>query len=256
MTTPFGAAYSGSYDAIYGEKDYAAECSLIEELLRTHARGPVSSILDLGCGTGNHAIPLTQRGYAVTGVDRSEAMLALARAKAERAGVTPIFGTADVRHVQLGREFDAALMMFAVLGYQIANADLLATLRAVRAHLAEGSLFIFDVWHGPAVVRIGPSPRIKVIETGDETILRAADGTLNSAQQTCLVTYQLWRLRGSQLVDRSEESHVMRYFFLPELRLFLQVAGFELVDVRTLEGAAAPTEDDWNMVCVARAIRA
>ena len=62
MTTPFGAAYSGSYDAIYGEKDYAAECSLIEELLRTHARGPVSSILDLGCGTGNHASPLTQRG--------------------------------------------------------------------------------------------------------------------------------------------------------------------------------------------------
>ena len=254
MTAPFGAAYSGSYDAIYGEKDYAAECTLIESLLRSHAGGPVASILDLGCGTGNHAIPLAQRGYAVTGVDRSEAMLAIARTKAATAGVAPTFAIADVRTVQLGREFDAALMMLAVLGYQIDNADVLATLRAVRAHLAVGSLFIFDVWHGPAVVRIGPSPRVKVIEAGGDTLLRAADGTLDSAQQTCLVKYQLWRLRGSQLVDRSEEAHVMRYFFLQELRLFLQVAGFELVEARTLENAAAPTENDWNMVCVARAI--
>ena len=256
MTAPFGAAYAGSYDTIYGAKDYGAECSLIETLLRSHARGPVASILDLGCGTGNHAIPLVQRGYAVTGVDRSQPMLAIARTKAATAGVAPTFAMADVRTVQLGARFDAALMMFAVLGYQSDNADVLATLRAVRTHLAVGSLFIFDVWHGPAVVRLGPSPRVKVIEAGDDTLLRAADGTLDSARQTCLVKYQLWHLRGSQLVERSEEAHSMRYFFLQELKLFLSVAGFELVEARTLDSAATPTDNDWNMVCVARAISA
>ena len=39
-------------------------------------------MLDLGSGTGNHALPLAQRGYEVVGVERSESMLAQARAKA------------------------------------------------------------------------------------------------------------------------------------------------------------------------------
>lgn len=73
-----------------------------------------ATVVDLGCGTGSLAVLLAQAGHAVRGLDFSPAMLAVARDKAARAGVsvdfregdaaTPPYGprTADVvlvRHV-------------------------------------------------------------------------------------------------------------------------------------------------------------
>ena len=72
----FGAAYASAYDQLYVEKNYASECDMIEALLELGGvRRKKGKLLDLGCGTGNHAIPLARRGYEVTGVDLSEDML-------------------------------------------------------------------------------------------------------------------------------------------------------------------------------------
>jgi len=75
----FGQAYADQYDLLYHDKDYEAECDLLEEVFRRYGQEPIKSILDLGCGTGNHAILLARRGYRVTGVDLSADMLAHAR---------------------------------------------------------------------------------------------------------------------------------------------------------------------------------
>src|ERR1019366_7539077 len=81
MTGVFGRPYAHQYDALYGEKNYTAECDAVEELLRRYGSGPRHTLLDLGCGTGTHALLRADRGYAVTGVDRSAAMLECAREK-------------------------------------------------------------------------------------------------------------------------------------------------------------------------------
>ena len=52
--------------------------------------------------------------------------------------------------------FDAAVMMFAVLSYQLSNQDVLSTLATVRRHLQVGGLFIADLWYGPAVLNERP----------------------------------------------------------------------------------------------------
>jgi len=80
--TPFASLYAATYDALYRDKDYDGEVALVERLFREHGVGEVSSVLDLGCGTGSHAIRLAARGYEVVGVERSEAMLEVARRKA------------------------------------------------------------------------------------------------------------------------------------------------------------------------------
>ena len=61
----FGSVYAGAYDLFYGEKNYDAECDLIEALWREYGDGGTASILDLGCGTGSHAIRLARRGHRV-----------------------------------------------------------------------------------------------------------------------------------------------------------------------------------------------
>ena len=57
MTQPFGSDYAKSYDELYADKDYEAECDLIERVLRTYGEGKIATILDLGCGTGQPRLP-------------------------------------------------------------------------------------------------------------------------------------------------------------------------------------------------------
>lgn len=69
-------AYSSYYDLLYRDKDYAAEADYVAQLLRTY--GNAGDLLEFGSGTGRHGRLLSQRGYRVTGVERSAAMIARA----------------------------------------------------------------------------------------------------------------------------------------------------------------------------------
>lgn len=257
MSVEFGAPYAGQYDALYGDKDYPAECDAVETFMRRHASGSVRTVLDLGCGTGTHALLLADRGYVVTGVDRSAAMLARARTKASArtAGApVPTFLEGDVRTVRTGQTYDAVLMLFAVLGYQTGDGDVAAALRTAREHLRPGGVFICDVWFGPAVLAIGPSDRTKVIEDGDGTLARTAAGRLDETRHTCRVEYRSTRTRGGQTVDEAVETHVMRYFFPLELEEALAAQEMELRAICPFDDLdTAPGVGSWNVwVCARR----
>ena len=257
MNNSFGPIYADTYDLLYQDKDYGAECDLIGHILKTHGDGAVRRILDLGCGTGNHAIRLAEQGYEVVGVERSERMLANARRKA--AGLTggnnPIFHQGDIRNLDLQEVFDAVLMMFAVLGYQLENADVLAALRAARHHLRLGGLLIFDVWYGPAVLHLRPSQKSKVIPTSGGQILRVASGKLDIRRHLCKVNFQVRHVEGERLIAETEESHTVRYFFPMEIDLFLECSGFALIRLSDfLDFDQDPSEITWNALGLARAV--
>lgn len=263
MSGIFGPAYAAVYDALYGDKNYAGESDLIAHLLTLHADRPVASVLDLGCGTGGHALPLAARGLCVTGVDRSPAMLARARAKsaemtAGTAGTTvaaPRFIQADVRTLRLGRVFDAAIMMFAVLGYQQDDEALLATLASVRRHLPPSGLFLFDIWYGPAVLAQRPEDRVRTISQADERILRTTRSALDIRAQICRIDFHVLRLAGDRIVGEDRETHAMRFFFDRELGLALAACGFRLEALRAFPDVARePDETTWTVIGVARAL--
>ena len=118
-----------------------------------HASYRIRRVLDLGCGTGSAAIALARRGYEVTALDRSEAMLELARAKAERwqAPVTWLQG--DFRSFQAGGPFDAVTCFYDALNYMLVPEDLEESFRQVRAHLRRDGLFLFDMITDHAVAQ-------------------------------------------------------------------------------------------------------
>ena len=257
MSELFGDEYADAYDSLYQDKDYVEECQLIDRLLQVYGNGPVRTVLDLGCGTGNHALPLAQRGYEIVGIDRSAGMLESARKKAisQQINGKANFYQDDIRSVQLQRAFDASIMMFAVLGYQLENRDVLAALRTARKHLHSGGLFIFDVWYGPAVLCQGPSERVKVIPTDRCQILRVASGELDIQRHLCKVSYRLWKIEGERLAGQTEETHRMRYFFPLELDLFLESSGFIPVRLGAFpEFDRDPDTTTWNALAVARAV--
>jgi SAM-dependent methyltransferase len=249
----FGADYADAYDVLYQDKDYASECDLIERVFREYAAGGrVRSVLDLGCGTGGHAAPLAARGYDVVGVDRSAEMLRHARGR----GSSARFELGDIGRLDLQQEFDAVIAMFAVLGYQVTNAAVQAALATARRHLSAGGLLFGDLWYGPAVLAQRPSERVKVTDTAaDGTVIRVASSALDSRCDVCTVSYQLWRVEGGQLRAAVREEHPMRYFFGPELELFLAGAAFELLRLGAFpEFDVDPSEQTWNVAFAARAV--
>ena len=251
---PFGEVYAAAYDDLYGDKDYAREVDALEICFRRFGQGAVEDVLDLGCGTGRHMALLLDRGYRVTGVDRSGAMLQAAQDRlGGRDGATLVEASIASFHAP-GKKWDAVLMMFAVLSYQTDTAQVLEALRVARAHLTTGGLLVADIWYGPAVLAQPPGRRTKEVGESGNRWVRHVEGEHDPIAQLATVRYSLEHA-GSRGVDASDrEEHVLRYFFPREIELLLELSGFGIVH---LGGWPAiddpPRPDGYAAVVVGRA---
>jgi SAM-dependent methyltransferase len=257
VSSVFGPLYAQTYDDVYRGKDYEAECDLLERIWQEMGSRPVQTVLDLGCGTGNHALPLAARGYKVVGVDRSDEMIVRAKAKASDGASSEraTFERGDIRDLRLGRTFDAVTMLFAVLGYQTSNSDVLAALRTVRQHLSSAGLLVADVWYGPAVLHDRPEQRVALVEADGARMLRVAKASVDTLAQCARVHYRLWQFDRDRILNETEEQHEMRFFFPRELELMLEVSGLSLVRLGAFPNIdTTPDESSWNAVLVARAV--
>ena len=100
-----------------------------------------TSVLDLGCGTGLllSSLPGTIR---LTGVDPASAMLEVARNRPGGRHVSWV--EADARSVRLGETFDLIVLTGHAFQVFLTDADQLAVLQTIAAHLAPRGCFIFD----------------------------------------------------------------------------------------------------------------
>lgn len=89
-------------------KNTAAEIKFLLEELNLPAG---SAILDIGCGTGRHAVELARLGFRMTGVDLSSGMLAQARKAAEQAAVEIDWVHSNAMDYKVAQKFDAALCL-------------------------------------------------------------------------------------------------------------------------------------------------
>ena len=248
----------GFYDRFYETKDYEGECDFVEAAFRRYGGAPVKRVLDLGCGTGGHAIPLTRRGYEVTGIDLSPTMLDRARKKADAAGCEITLHQGDVRDVNVGGVFDAVISMFAVAGYQTGDGDLAAMFATARRHLSRRGLFLFDLWHGAAVLAQRPENRQREFPAADgagDTLIRGVSSVLDEARKVVEVDISVRCISAGGEVTETKEHHAVRYLFAEEAEALLTAGGFETLNICAFPDLdREPTERDWNMGVVARSV--
>lgn len=131
------------YPELFGplEQDPEEEVARIVGLL---SLPPGASVVDLGCGRGRHAIPLSRRGYRVTGVDLSEKMLGLARERAQREGASVEWVREDMRKFVRRGAFDACLSLFTSFGY-FNDEENERVIGNVSKSLKEGGTLLLDL---------------------------------------------------------------------------------------------------------------
>lgn len=100
--------YGMKYDKECFTQGAIGECDFIEKEI---GYDKSLRILDIGCGTGRHAIELTRRGYTIVGVDLSDSQLERARQKASMDDLQIDFQKHDVRDLPFQHEFDLAIML-------------------------------------------------------------------------------------------------------------------------------------------------
>jgi SAM-dependent methyltransferase len=257
VTDVFNDSYAATYDTVYAEKNYAAECEAIGQLIAKYGRGEVRKLLDLGCGTGRHAAIFAQRGFEVTGVDRSEPMVARARerAKQQELGSNPEFLSGDIRNFSAKKPFDVALMNFNVIGYMSSNDDALNALGSARRNLRNDGLLIADFWYGPAVVADPPGENTREFEGEDVRVVRSSSGRHLPDSQCCEISVRVTRLKGNRAIDEAVEAHLVRYFFPLELELMLRISGFRLTALTGFPDIDTPASArNWAAAMVAIAI--
>ena len=251
------AKYAAAYDVLNADKDYESECTFIEKIFQSYGRGKIRYILDLGCGTGSHAIRLADRGYDVHGVDNSEKMLAVAQEKVRDKMLQEKirFDLGNIQDTNLMKTFDAIICMFAVLSYQTSDSVLVSTLSTVKRHLKPGGLFIADFWYGPAVIKQRPEVRVKEVQGEGDRIIRNAKPEMSAGENIIHVNYGIKTVIGNQVLEGFKEKHSMRFFFRPEIESFLDESGLNLERFCCFgDMEKAADEETWNVMIIARRI--
>jgi SAM-dependent methyltransferase len=129
------------YDELTGHHNYELWISnLLPELEQHGLQG--SALLDVACGTGKSFLPMLARGWAVTGVDISPAMLAQARSKTRGAARLQV---ADMRSLPDLGAFDLVWCLDDALNYLADEGELRAALDGFSRSLGPGGLCVFDL---------------------------------------------------------------------------------------------------------------
>jgi SAM-dependent methyltransferase len=246
------AEYAPWYDLLYEDKDYATEADFVERRLRDHGVAS-GKLLDLGCGTGLHAVAFARRGWSAAGIDLSYQMIARAKQRAEQAGLAIPFRQGDACEAGPERDFDAVVSLFHVASYQNNREKLEKLFRTAYAALKPGGVFFFDYWYGGAVLAQRVETRVKVIERKPLRLTRIAQSEHDEANATVLVNYTLFcEDTDRSTIRRVDETHRMRYWFPFEIDASLRTSGFQPAGSHAWLSDDPPSSRTWAAYSIAR----
>lgn len=254
MAAPYGERYAKFYDLLYADKPYDREAAVLSEIFCDGGVAPGARILELACGTGQHAVRLARYGYRVTATDYSAAMVAQARINAESQDAGVQFDQLDMRELPVPKlAYDATICLFDSIGYVQTDAAIAATLQGVHAGLRPGGLFVFDFWHAPAMKSRFDPQRVRRVRRDETTILRISETELDPQRSLAHVTFDVYELRSNYTYDHISERHTNRYFTVDELESRGRQHGF--MPVAALPGfsdGTAISDTTWHIVAVWR----
>jgi SAM-dependent methyltransferase len=205
---------------------------------------PGAKVLDVCCGSGHVTRELIWRGYAVTGVDASAELIAIAR----RDFPAVDWRVQDARHLDVGQSrYAAALSTFDSLNHLANIDDLASVFESVRRALAPGGLFVFDMNLEEAFLS---DHRRWTAEVKPEyvSLVRGSYDDVTKIARTELIWFvpagppDTWRQHRSVVEQRS--------FSKGEITARLDKAGFRRVEITTASDAGMGADLGYGRIFV------
>lgn len=213
--------YAKYYDSIYYEsqgKWYKKQVNfIISQIKQFKIKG--KRLLDVACGTGNHAKILKQKGYSVTGVDLNQEMLKIARKKVK--GIR--FIQQDMKKLKLNKKFDVITCFFSSIHYNKNLKELKKTLINFYKHLDATGILIFDC--GFVKERLDLGHRYADgFETKKFTLTRCSRSYIKNKKLVIPFVYVVQK-DNKNIVE--EDKHELGIFSIEEIKKIMNKVGFK-----------------------------
>ncbi len=240
-------AFSEIYDSLMKKDlDYQKIADYIENIFTLHGKNP-DMVVELASGTGNLTIPLSERGYDMIGIDKSEDMLSIARQKA--AGNSEIlFLNQDMTKLDLYGTADAFLCMIDGINYCLnQNAVYKMIEKIKRCFLNPGGIVIFDI-----------SSEYKLSEIiGDNTFIHDEEDVFysweNKYHKKLKISdmYLNFFVKEKGRYKRFSEHHLQKVYSAETLKAMFLKAGFNKVTLYSDFTFKKPTKKSERIILVA-----
>jgi SAM-dependent methyltransferase len=190
----------------------------IDFLLNALQLPGASRLLDLGCGYGRHAIPLSQNDLKVIGLDRSSELLTEAVSRLSTQDTDISFVRGDVRHFPFGATFDAVISMFSSFGYFDDENENFRVLQNIADALKVGGLFFLETANRDFI--IAHNPPVQIYRNEGMTLIEERKFDSLTSQSLVNVT----------VIQNGKETHLhhaIRLYTATEMDLLLASVGLE-----------------------------
>lgn len=237
------------YDELMADAPYDKWVQFVTE--RLAANGITGkTLLDLGCGTGELSLRFVRKGFAVTGVDLSVDMLAVAQAKAQEQNLLIPFYQQDMAELEGFEQFDVIGIFCDSLNYLLSEDKVEQTFTKAFQHLKSGGVLFFDVHSVYKLNEIFINQTFTL--NGDKLayIWNSFPGDLPDSVEHELSFFVLDERNGKY--DRIDEFHQQRTFSITQYKTWLEKAGFEVAEITADFEAAAPQRQSERIFFMAK----
>ena len=194
------------------------------------ARQQGGAVLELACGTGQIAIPISLQGLPTVGLDQSDDMLDVAKARASHVGAPIECVQGDMRDFSLRRDFTLIFIARNSLLHLLATEDVVRCFAAVKRHLAPGGVFAFDIFN-PDIRRLTrlAGQRFPVFAASTASFGPLSVEETHDYDPVTQVKRATWYISTPERRDKWIVPMVLRSIFPEQLPGLLAAAGLELV---------------------------
>jgi len=233
--------FDRDYVLLYGHRDERDAEAGVDLALKLLHPVPGARLVDLGCGTGRHALAFLRRGLRVVGVDLSAELLGLARGEAGSRGLDLSLVRADLRQLPLQTSCDVAVSFFTSFGYFDDPGDDARALRSMVGCLRLGGGFLMDLMN-PAYVR--------------QTLEPSSSGTLGDGEFTAQRRLEGDRVVKTITISRREGQRTLtetvRLYEAPALAALAAASGLAELAFYGSYGGEPLTAESPRLILVAR----
>ena len=135
------------YLKVYSHRNQTEAERLVELIAKFWNLKANSSVLDMACGAGRHALIFAKFGYKVTAVDLSQRLISEAKKNAEQENIEIEFVLSDILDFEISKKFDLAVNLFTSIGYFEKDNENFAVIKKANDLLNYGGYFVLDYFN-------------------------------------------------------------------------------------------------------------